>query len=147
VEIVRIVLSSSQQLFNTLAAPLIHSILSLAQVDVGLVLDDPRSLFQVLKKSILLPEAQASEFSFCELLVDTNDGGFLSPKVFTLVINLLGDFATLGSVGAEWEQRNDVLQKRMKPSKTPDKPFVPQWSVTNLIDIAVRFSEQKWLLN
>jgi hypothetical protein len=117
------VLASPQQLLQTLAVPLIHSILSLAQVDLSLVLDDPRSLFQLLKKSILLPEAQASEFSFCELLVDTNDGGYLSPKVFTMVINLLGDFATLGSVGAEWEQRNDVLQKRMNAFRAPDKPF------------------------
>ena len=92
-------------------------------MDLPLILGDPRSLFQVLKKAILLPEAQAPEFSLCEFLVDTKDGGYLSPKVYTMVINLLGDFATLGSVGAEWEQRNDVLQKRMKGSQTPEKPY------------------------
>ena len=49
----------------------------------------------------------------------------MTPKVYPFLINILGDFATLGSVGAEWEQRNDVLQKRMKPSsKTPDRPYL-----------------------
>lgn len=115
-------LSSQQPLFQTLAIPLAHSLLALGQVDPKLVLEDPRILFQALKKAILLPEAQGSEFSLCELLIDSKDGGYLTPKIFSMVINLLGDFATLGSVGAEWEQRNDVLQKRLKPSKTPDKP-------------------------
>ena len=54
--------------------------------------------------------------------METNDGEYVTPKVFPLIVNILGDFATLGSVGAEWEQRNDVLQKRVKPSKTPDRP-------------------------
>jgi|SRR5579871_599203 len=122
-EIIRLVLSSQQPLFQTLAIPLAHSLLALGQVDAKLVLEDPRILFQVLKKTILLPEAQGSEFSLCELLVDSKDGAFITPKIYSMVINLLGDFATLGSVGAEWEQRNDVLQKRVKPSRAPDKPW------------------------
>jgi golgi-specific brefeldin A-resistance guanine nucleotide exchange factor 1 len=121
-EVIRIVLSTQPPLFQSLAVPLAHSLLALGQADARLILDDPRVLFQVLKKAILLPEAQASEFSLCELLVDTKDGAYITPKVYPMVINLLGDFATLGSVGAEWEQRNDVLQKRVKPSRTPDKP-------------------------
>jgi len=123
-EIIRVVLSSQQSLFQTMAVPLAHSLLALGQVDPKLVLEEPRILFQVLKKAILLPEAQASEFSLCELLVDTNDGAYLTPKLYSMLINLLGDFATLGSVGAEWEQRNDVLQKRVKASRTPDKPYL-----------------------
>lgn len=102
---------------------LVRSLLELGQVDINLVLEDPRILFQVLKKSILIPEAQAPEFALCKLLVDTDDGAFVTAKVYPLLINILGDFATLGSVGAEWEQRNDVLQKRFKQSKTPDKPY------------------------
>jgi hypothetical protein len=81
-------------------------------------------VFQLLKRAILIPEAQAPEFELCKLLVAINDAGFVSPKIYPFVINILGDFATLGSVGAEWEQRNDVLQKRLKPSsKAPDRPF------------------------
>jgi hypothetical protein len=79
-----------------------------------------------MKKTILIPEAQAPEFALCKLLVETSDAVNVSPKVFPLVINILGDFATLGSVGAEWEQRNDVLQKRLKPSKSSDRPLTPK---------------------
>jgi hypothetical protein len=91
-------------------------------VDVTLLLEDPRTLFQFLKKAILVPEAQASEFALCEVLIDTDHARYITSKVYPLLINILGDFATLGSVGAEWEQRNDVLQKRVKPAKTPDRP-------------------------
>jgi hypothetical protein len=123
-EIIRVVLSTQAgPLFPTLAAPLVRSLLALGNVDLSIVLEDPRTLFQVLKKAILVPEAQASEFSLCELLVETDDGKYVVPKIYPLLINLLGDFATLGSVGAEWEQRNDVLQKRVKPAKTPDRPY------------------------
>lgn len=122
-EVIRAVLSSPQPLFQTLSPSLTRSIFSLAQVDVALVLEDPRTLFQFLKKAILVPEAQASEFALCELLIDTDGARCINPKVYPLVINIFGDFATLGSVGAEWEQRNDVLQKRVKPSRTPDRPY------------------------
>lgn len=115
-------LSTQSPLFNTLSGPLARSLLALAQVDVVLVVEEPRILFQLLKKSILNPEAQGSEFAICELLVKSNEGALITPKVYPLLINLLGDFATLGSVGAEWEQRNDVLQKRVKPSKTSERP-------------------------
>jgi hypothetical protein len=124
-EIIRVVLSTQAPLFPTLAAPLARSLLALGQVDLSLVLEDPRTLFQVLKKAILVPEAQASEFALCKLLVETDKGKYVVPKMYPLLINLLGDFATLGSVGAEWEQRNDVLQKRVKPAKTPDRPYEP----------------------
>jgi len=89
----------------------------------SLLLEDPRTLFQFLKKAILVLEAQASEFALCELLIDTDGARCINPKIHLLVINILGDFATLGSVGAEWEQSNDVLQKRVKPSRTPDRPY------------------------
>ena len=123
-ETIRAVLSTQPPRFQNLAVPLARSLVALGEVDLALILDDPRIVFQFLKKTILIPEAQAPEFELCKLLVETNDAGFVSPKVYSLVINILGDFATLGSVGAEWEQRNDVLQKRLKPSsKTPDRPF------------------------
>lgn len=106
-----------------MAVPLTQSLLALGEVDLALILDDPRILFHLLKKAILIPEAQAPEFELCKLLVETNEAGFITPKVYPFLINILGDFATLGSVGAEWEQRNDVLQKRLKPSsKAPDRP-------------------------
>jgi hypothetical protein len=123
-EVIRVVQSTQPPLFQSLAVPLARSLLALAEIDLSLVLDDPRILFQVFKKAILIPEAQGPEFALCQLLVEKG-GGFLTPKVYPFLINLLGDFATLGSVGAEWEQRNDVLQKRMKPSsKTPDRPYI-----------------------
>lgn len=115
-------LSTQTPLFPALVAPFSRSLYALGQVDLAIVLEDPRALFQVLKKAILVPEAQSSEFALCELLVETDEGKYITPKIFPLLINLLGDFATLGSVGAEWEQRNDVLQKRVKPAKTPDRP-------------------------
>jgi hypothetical protein len=88
------------------------------------MLDEPKVVFQVFKKAILIPEAQAPEFDVCKLLVEKDGGKYITPRVFPIVINLLTDFATLGSVGAEWEQRNDVLQKRLKPStQAPDKPY------------------------
>lgn len=122
-EIIRVVLSTQAPLFPTLVAPLARSLYALGQVDLAIVLEDPRTLFQALKKAILVPEAQASEFALCELLVESDEGKYITAKIFPLLINLLGDFATLGSVGAEWEQRNDVLQKRVKPAKTPDRPY------------------------
>ena len=123
-ETVRAVSSTQPPLFQNLAVPLARSLLALGEVDLALILEDPRIVFQLLKKAILIPEAQAPEFELCKLLVETNEAGFVSPKVYPLIINILGDFATLGSVGAEWEQRNDVLQKRLKPSsQTPDRPF------------------------
>jgi hypothetical protein len=138
-----VVLASSQGLFQILSPPLARSILALGQVDVGLILEDPRILFQFLKKAILVSEAQASEFALCELLIDTDIAEYITPKVYPLVINLLGDFATLGSVGAEWEQRNDVLQKRLKPSKTPDRPYAT--SLRDLqLDMAIKFHGQRW---
>jgi hypothetical protein len=100
-----------------------RSVFALGEVDLPVVIEDPRIVFQLFKKAILIPEAQAPEFGLCELLVQTDDGKNVSSKVYPLIINLLGDFATLGSVGAEWEQRNDVLEKRMKPSKSSDRPF------------------------
>lgn len=116
--------STQPPLFQNLAIPLVKSLLELAEIDLSLVLDDPRILFQVFKKAILIPEAQGSEFALCQLLVERAAGEYVTPKVYPFLINILGDFATLGSVGAEWEQRNDVLQKRMKPSsKTPDRPY------------------------
>jgi len=115
-------------LFQSLAVPLAQSILALAEIDLSLVLEDPRVLFQVYKKAILIPEAQASEFLLCEKLVKS---GSINPRVYTLVINLLGDFATIGSVGAEWEQRNDILQRRMTASRTPDRPFGPPPNCAN----------------
>ena len=121
-EIIRMTLSTQSPLFNMLSGPLARSLLALAQVDLALTLEEPRILFQLLKKSILNPEARESEFAICELLVKSNGGAHVTPKVYPLLINLLGDFATLGSVGAEWEQRNDVLQKRVKPSKTSERP-------------------------
>ena len=111
-------------MFQSLAVSVARSLLELAEIDILLVLDDPRILFQFFKKAILIPEAQGPEFALCQLLVERGGGEFVTPKIYTLLINILGDFATLGSVGAEWEQRNDVLQKRMKPSsKTPDRPY------------------------
>ena len=81
-------------------------------------------MFQLFKKAILIPEAQPPEFALCKLLVENNNAGNISSKVYPLLVNILGDFATLGSVGAEWEQRNDVLQKRLKPSsQIPDRPY------------------------
>ena len=123
------VLASQPPLFQTLAVPLAQSILSLAEIDLSLVLEDPRLLFQVYKKAILIREAQAPEFALCEKLVKS---GSINPRVYTLVINLLGDFATIGSVGAEWEQRNDILQRRMTTSQTPDKPFAPTLYYANV---------------
>ena len=108
-----------------------QSIFTLAEVDLLLVIEDPRIVFQLFKKAILIPEAQAPEFAVCELLVETGCANNVSSKVYPLIINLLGDFATLGSVGAEWEQRNDVLEKRMKPSKSSDRPFDLNLTTTN----------------
>jgi len=123
-EVIRVVQSTQPPLFQNLAVPLAKSLLELAELDLSLVLDDPRILFQVFKKAILIPEAQGSEFALCQLLVEREGGESVTPKLYPFLINILGDFATLGSVGAEWEQRNDVLQKRMKPSsKTPDRPY------------------------
>lgn len=121
-EITRMALSTQPSLFTALSGPLARSLLAIAQVDVAIILEEPRILFQLLKKAILNPEAQSSEFAICQLLVNSHDGTYISPKVYPLLINLLGDFATLGSVGAEWEQRSDVLQKRVKPSKTSERP-------------------------
>lgn len=122
-ETIRSVSSTQPPLFQNLAVPLAQSLHELGKVDLSLVFEEPRILFQVFKRAILIPEAQASEFALCQLLVEINDPTHITSKIYPLVINILGDFATLGSVGAEWEQRNDVLQKRVKPSKTPDKPF------------------------
>jgi len=126
--VLRVVLASQPPLFQSLAVPLAQSILALAEIDLSLVLEDPRVLFQVYKKAILIPEAQASEFLLCEKLVKS---GSINSRVYTLVINLLGDFATIGSVGAEWEQRNDILQRRMTASRTPDRPFGPPPNCAN----------------
>jgi hypothetical protein len=123
-EITRMALSTQSPLFTSLSGPLARSLLALAQIDVALILEEPRIIFQLLKKAILNPDAQSSEFAICESLVKSNDGEHVTPKVYPLLINLLGDFATLGSVGAEWEQRSDVLQKRFKPSKTSERPYV-----------------------
>jgi len=124
-EIIRMALSSPSPLFTTLSGPLARSLLAVAEVDVDLVLEEPRILFQLFKKAILNPEAQASEFAICQALVEKDNGALITPKVYPLLINLLGDFATLGSVGAEWEQRNDVLQGRVRPSKTSERPCYP----------------------
>lgn len=124
VEVIRVVQSTQPPLFQSLAVPLARSSLELAEIDLALVLDDPRLLFQAFKKAILIPEAQGPEFAICQILVERDGVEFVTPKAYIYLLNLLGDFATLGSVGAEWEQRNDVLQKRMKPSsKTPDRPY------------------------
>lgn len=117
--------SSQPSLFPSLAVPLVRSLLAIAEVDPQFMLDEAKLVFQVFKKAIrLLPEAQAPGFDVCKFLVERDGAKFVSHRVFPLLINLLTDFATLGSVGAEWEQRNDVLQKRLKPStKAPDKPY------------------------
>ena len=117
--------SSQPSLFPLLAVPLVRSLIAIAEVNPQLVLEEPKVIYQILKKAILIPEAQGPEFDLCKLLVEQDGARFVTPRVFPLLINLLTDFATLGSVGAEWEQRNDVLSKRLKPStKAPDKPYI-----------------------
>lgn len=110
-------------MFQSLSVPLARSLLALAEINLFLVLEEPQILFQFLKKAILIPDTQEPEFLLCEQLVETSNADYVSSKVYLLLINILGDFATLGSVGAEWEQRNDVLQKRVKPSKPPETPY------------------------
>jgi hypothetical protein len=135
-EVIRAVSStqlSQPSLFPILAVPLVRSLLAIAEVDPQLILEESKVVFQVFKKAILIPEAQAPEFDVCKLLIEKDGAKLVTPRVFPLLINLLTDFATLGSVGAEWEQRNDVLQKRLKPStKTPDKPYVSYQMLTEL---------------
>ena len=115
--------SSQPSLFPLLAVPLVRSLLAIAEVNPQLVLEEPKVVYQILKKAILIPEAQGPEFDLCKLVTEKDGARFVTPRMFPLLINLLTDFATLGSVGAEWEQRNDVLSKRLKPStQTPDKP-------------------------
>lgn len=144
-EVIRSVSSTQPPLFQSLAVPLARSLLALGEVDLPLVLEDPRIVFQLLKKAILIPEAQAPEFALCKLLVETSDARNVSPKVYPLVINILGDFATLGSVGAEWEQRNDVLRRRLGPSELSDRPFDLDLYYTDKLVTEIKLREPKWL--
>ncbi|CAZ85055.1 unnamed protein product [Tuber melanosporum] len=68
---------------------------------------------------ILLPNADASAEAFSVMELITSESPYVTSDNYVPVVSLLNDFASAGSVGSIFEQKQDKLLKRGKAKKIP----------------------------
>lgn len=71
---------------------------------------------------ILLPNADASAEAFSIMELITSEPPYVTSDNYVPVVSLLNDFASAGSVGSIFEQKQDKLTKRGKAKKIVDRP-------------------------
>lgn len=71
---------------------------------------------------VLLPNSEASAEAFNVMKFITSEWPYVTSDNYVPVVSLLNDFASAGSVGSVFEQKQDRLAKRGKPKKFSDRP-------------------------
>ncbi|PWW79256.1 Sec7-domain-containing protein [Tuber magnatum] len=71
---------------------------------------------------VLLPNADASAEAFSVMELITSESPYVTSDNYSPVVSLLNDFASAGSVGSTFEQKQDKLPKRGKARKIIDRP-------------------------
>jgi brefeldin A-resistance guanine nucleotide exchange factor 1 len=69
-----------------------------------------------------LPNSDASAGAFSVMRFITSEWPYVTSDNYVPVVSLLNDFASAGSVGSAWEQRQDKMAKRGKSRRFLDSP-------------------------